>query len=324
MKRSRLSQAALLGMGGLLAACGSLGSISDLEGTIVIDGSSTVYPIMEAVVEEFSKKFPNVDVSIGFSGTGGGFAQFVQGNTDLSNASRPIKTSEATLAQTNGINYHEFLLAYDGITVVVAKNNTWLTDITLAELRALWLPAGDNPATTDIVETNVPPTKWNQVRSTWPDATIQLYGPGTSSGTFDFFTEVITGKVGNSRTDYQPSEDDNVLVQGVAASQYALGYFGYAYYIENTDSLNEVGIKANDSAPAIYPTLETIADGTYTPLSRPLYTYLNTDKFANNEALREFMLFMIDHVKELTDEVGYVSLPETNYESYRSILEDLA
>ncbi|HAK05357.1 MAG TPA: hypothetical protein DCM23_01475 [Firmicutes bacterium] len=324
MKKLHLHHTGLLTMAGLLAACGGTTSINDLSGTVVIDGSSTVYPIMEAVVEEFAKGFPNVDVSIAFSGTGGGFAQFAVGNTDLSNASRPIKSTEAALAETNGINYQEFLLAYDGLTVVVSENNDWLTDITLEELRTLWLPEGDDPATDDIVETNVPPTRWNQIRASWPNQPITLYGPGTSSGTFDFFTEVITKEVGNSRTDYQPSEDDNVLVQGVAASEYALGYFGFAYYIENTDKLNAVAIKNSDSEDGVIPSLETIADGTYTPLSRPLFTYLNIEKFQNNEALREFMTFMVDHVKQLTDEVGYVSLPETTYQGYGTILEDLA
>jgi len=316
MEKKYFKSAALLTMVGFLASCGGGTSVSDLAGTVTIDGSSTVYPIMEAVSEEFAKGFPHVQVSVGFSGTGGGFTQFTAGNTDLSDASRPIKSSEAEAAAANGINYHEFLLAYDGITIAVSKNNTWMTDITVEELKALWLPEGDDPATTDVVETNVPPTRWNQVRASWPDQPISLFGPGTSSGTFDFFTEVITKKIGSSRTDYQPSEDDNVLVQGVASSEYALGYFGFAYYIENTDRLNAVAVKNVGAPTAIAPSLATIADGSYAPLSRPLFTYLNTDKYATNEALREFMNFTMTNVKALIDEVGYVSLPATTYEDH--------
>jgi len=318
-----LKSLSLLSCGLILASCNPATSVSNLSGTVTIDGSSTVYPIIEAVAEEFAFDYPYVSVSVAFSGTGGGFAQFALGNTDLSNASRPIKTSEATAATNNEVSFTEFLLAYDGITVVVSADNNWLTDITVTELATLWLPAGDNPATADVVEEHVPPTRWKQIRDSWPDQPISLFGPGTSSGTFDFFTEEITGKTGNSRTDYQPSEDDNVLVQGVAASAYALGYFGFAYYVENTDKLNAVAIKNTDAEIAITPTLETIADGSYAPLSRPLFTYLNNDKYVNSPALQAFMTFMMENIKTLTDEVGYVSLPASTYTTHLATLASL-
>lgn len=309
----------------ILAACGGGSNVSDLEGTVTIDGSSTVYPIFEGIAEEFSKAYPSVDVTVNFSGTGGGFTQFAQGNTDLSNASRPIKTSEATAAAANGIEFTELLLAQDGLSVVVSDTNTWLTDITVAELARLWLPAGDDASTDDVVETNVPPTKWNQVNASWPDQTIVLYGPGTDSGTFDFFTEEILGEVGNIRSDFFPSEDDNILVQGVSTSQYALAYFGYAYYLPNVDTLRAIPIIDGERgvAPAVAPTFETISDGSYSPLARPLFTYVNNAKYVANEALRAFLTFTMEEGKPLIDETGYISLPPENYEAHLETLADL-
>jgi phosphate transport system substrate-binding protein len=309
-----------------LASCGSnASSVNDLTGTVTIDGSSTVYPIIEAVAEEFSHVFPNVNLTVNFSGTGGGFTQFAQGNTDLSNASRPIKASEAAAAAANGIEFTELLLALDGLSVVVSKTNTWLTDITVEELRTIWVPAGDNPATL-AVETDfdhVPPTRWNQVRSSWPNQPIVLYGPGTDSGTFDFFTEVINGKVGSMRTDFLPSEDDNILVQGVAASQYALSYFGYAYFVENETILRAVPVKNGNSAPAVLPSFETISDGSYAPLSRPLFTYVNNAKYRDNAALRAFLKFTMEEGKPLVDETGYVSLRTADYQAHLVTLAGL-
>lgn len=309
-----------------LASCvgGNNSNVSDLVGTVTIDGSSTVYPIIEAVAEEFSEAYPNVNVTVNFSGTGGGFTQFAQGNTDLSNASRPIKTSEAAAAALNNIEYTELLLGLDGLSVVVAKTNTWLIDITVGELANLWLPAGDDASTNEI-ENNVPPTKWNQINPAWPNEDIVLYGPGTDSGTFDFFTEEILGKVGNIRSDFLPSEDDNILVQGVSTSQFALAYFGYAYYIPNTDRLRSIPIINGERgvAPAVTPNFETISNGTYAPLARPLFTYVNNAKYIANPALRAFLEFTMEEGKVLIDEVGYVSLPQVDYDEHLTMLAEL-
>lgn len=314
----------LLGL--FLAACGGTTGVSDLEGTVTIDGSSTVYPIFEGVAEEFSKAYPNVDVTVNFSGTGGGFTQFAQGNTDLSNASRPIKTSEAAAAATNGIEFTELLLAQDGLSVVVSDTNTWLVDITVDELADLWLPSvSDDPATVGIDETRVAPTKWRQINASWPNEDIVLYGPGTDSGTFDFFTEEILGEVGNIRSDFFPSEDDNILVQGVSSSQYTLAYFGYAYYLPNTDTLRSIPIINGERgvAAAVAPTFETISDGSYAPLARPLFTYVNNAKYVANPALRAFLEFTMEEGKPLIDETGYISLPPEDYEAHLETLADL-
>jgi phosphate transport system substrate-binding protein len=316
--------ASLLGV--FLASCAPAGtSVNPLAGTVTIDGSSTVYPIVEAVAEEFSLGFPNVNLTVNFSGTGGGFTQFAQGNTDLSNASRPIRPSEAAAAAANGITFTELLLANDGLSIIVSKNNTWMTDITVDELKFLWIPSGDDP-TTNAVETDaahVAPTRWNQVRSSWPNQPIALYTPGTDSGTFDFFTEVISGRVGNQRQDAFPSEDDNILVQGVSSNIYALSYVGYAYYVESQDKLKAVPVINRGATIAVAPSFETITNGTYLPLSRPLFTYVNNDKYRNNEALREFLKFMMEHGKPLIDETGYVSLLASAYQAHLVTLNAL-
>ena len=270
-----------------------------LSGKIIIDGSSTVFPIAEAMSEEFSKLYKDVVIPVGFSGTGGGFKKFTLGEIDISNASRPIKDSEITLAKTNNIDYVELKIAFDGLSVVVNKNNTWATEITTAELKKIWAP-----------DSTV--QKWSDVRASWPAEKINLYGPGTDSGTFEYFTEAINGTVGATRKDYTPSEDDNVLVQGVAGDKYAMGYFGFAYYEENTDKLNVVAI--DNGKGAIKPTLTTIKDGTYAPLSRPLFMYVSKKSLLKPE-VKAFVQYYLTTGTKLIESVGYVPLKDTEYQT---------
>jgi len=238
------------GCGGGEAASGGAG----LSGTIEIDGSSTVFPISQAVAEEFQKENKGVRVTVGISGTGGGFKRFVTGETDISDASRPMKEPEARQAADNGVEYVELRVAFDGVSVMVNRANESVTCLTTDELKRIWEPGSTV-------------SKWNDVRPEFPDAPIRLYGPDTDSGTFDYFTEAINGKEDASRADYTASADDNVLVRGIAGDRNSLGYFGYAYYVENTDTLNLVAVDSGNGC--ILPTTETINNGTYAPLSRP-------------------------------------------------------
>ena len=279
------------------------------KGRIAIDGSSTVYPITEAVAEEFQKENPGVRVTVGISGTGGGFKRFGRGETDISDASRPIKPSEAELAGKNGVEYIELPVAFDGLAVMVNPQNTWCDHMTVAELKKLWEPAAQGKI-----------TRWNQIRPGWPDKEIHLFGPGTDSGTFDYFTEVICGKAQSSRGDFTSSEDDNVLVQGIASDRLALGYFGLAYYEHNKDRLKLVAI--NDGNPSngngpILPTSETVENGTYQPLARPIFIYVNKKSAARPE-VEAFIRFYLENAPELSREVGYIPLPG---EAYRSAAE---
>jgi phosphate transport system substrate-binding protein len=268
-----------------------------LSGEIIIDGSSTVFPITEAVAEEFRKTNSGVNISIGFSGTGGGFKKFTIGETDISNASRPIKESEATIAKDNKIDYVELMIAYDGLSIMVNKANDFVTSLTMAELKLIWAPEST-------VKT------WRDVRPEWPNEPIKLYAPGTDSGTFDYFTEVVNGKSGAIRTDFTPSEDDNVLVQGIAGDKYSLGFFGYAYYVENTDKLKIVKIDAGKGA--IEPTFETIKDGSYAPLSRPIFMYVTKTALAKAHVMAFVKYFLTDGTS-LIKEVGYVPLGDAKY-----------
>ena len=270
---------------------------SSLSGTIEIDGSSTVYPITEAVAEEFRKVYPQVRINVGISGTGGGFKRFVAGETQISDASRPIKESEKETATRNGIEWVEMPVAYDGLSVMVNPQNTWATSMTVAELKKLWEP-------------NSTIKRWNQIRPEWPDQPINLYGPGTDSGTFEYFTEAIVGTAKSSRADYTASEDDNVLVQGIAGDRNALGYFGYAYYVENQNKLKLVAIDAGKGA--ITPSKQTIENGTYAPLSRPIFIYPNKAALARPE-VKEFVKFYMTEGPKLVAEVGYVPLPVQAY-----------
>ena len=273
---------------------------------IKIDGSSTVFPITEAVAEEYQKKSPEVKVTVGISGTGGGFKKFCIGETDLSDASRPIKPSEVEQCTANKVQYIELPIAYDGIAVLVNPKNNWVDHLTVKELKKIWEPEAQGKV-----------KKWNQVRSTWPDKEIHLFGPGVDSGTFDYFTEAIVGKSGASRGDYTASEDDNVLVQGIATDPLALGFFGVSYYDTNKDRLKLVPIDdendANGKGPQ-KPDYDSVVKGTYQPLARPIFIYVST-KAAKRESVRKFVEFYLKNASTLVEEVGYIPLHEETYES---------
>ncbi|MDQ0340394.1 phosphate transport system substrate-binding protein [Caldalkalibacillus uzonensis] len=279
-----------------------------LSGNVEIDGSSTVFPVQEAIAEEYRTVQPDVNVTVGVSGTGGGFKRFTVGETDLSNASRPIKDEEAAIAEENGIEYVELPIAYDGMAVVVSAKNDFVKELTVEELQEIW--------TGEV-------TKWNEVRPEFPDAEIKLFGPGTDSGTFDYWNEVIIGDDHEITSNFVASEDDNVLVKGIADDEYALGYFGYAYYAENQDKLNIVAIKADENAEAVVPTEETINDGTYTPLSRPIFVYVNVQSFKEKPQVQDYVYFMNEVAGELALEVGYINLPEETYAENKEKLDAL-
>ena len=280
--------------------------IAELSGTIEADGSSTVAPFTEAVIEEFAAIAPGVAVTNGVSGTGGGFKRFVEGETALSNASRPIAEDEVEIAATNGVNWYEFEVCYDGLSVVVNPANDWVDSLTVEQLRDLWIEGSTV-------------TNWSDLNPEWPEEAIELYGPGSDSGTFDYFNESILGDDRAPRTDYQPSEDDNVLVQGVAGSPNALGYFGYAYYLENSDSLRVVPIDGGNGP--VEPNHDTIADGSYSPLSRPLFEYVNAEMLQSEPALQEFMRFMLANSGPLAEDVGYIALPGEEIQAQQDKLE---
>jgi phosphate transport system substrate-binding protein len=294
----------------LLGACGggdsNLGEDA-LSGSVAIDGSSTVFPIMEALAEEFQIANRGVRVTVGISGTGGGFKRFCAGETDLSDASRPIRDSEVEECEAAGVEFTEFPVAWDGLSIIVNSTNDFATCLTTDELRRMWEPGS-------AVRT------WRDVRSEFPDEPIKLYGPGTDSGTFDYFTEAILGEHGASRADYQASEDDNVLVQGVTGDRYALGYFGYAYYAENSDRLRLVQVDSGSGCVA--PTQETIEDGSYSPLSRPLFVYLSHESARRSE-VDSFLRFAFSHGPDLIAPTGYIPLTEAQYGEQVSILDTL-
>jgi phosphate transport system substrate-binding protein len=295
----------------LALACGGGGDDGDdsgsgagpdtprLSGAIPIDGSSTVFPLTEAVAEEFRKQQPGVQVTVGISGTGGGFQKFCNGETVVQDASRPITASEVQACAAKGVEYIEVPVAYDGLSVVVHPQNTWATCMTVAELKKLWEPAAQGVI-----------TKWNQIRPDWPDATIKLFGAGTDSGTFDYFTEVINGKAKDSRGDFTPSEDDNVLVQGVAGDRNALGFFGLAYLEENKNRIK--GVQVDGGKGCVAPGAATVENGTYVPLSRPLFIYIRKADAARPE-VKAFVDFYIKNASKLAQEVGYVKFPDAVY-----------
>ncbi len=276
-----------------------------LVGTIKIDGSSTVFPITEAVAEEFGKVNPNVQVTVGVSGTGGGFKKFLAKETVISNASRPIKSSEAEGARTAGIEFVELPVAFDALSVVVNKKNTWANSITTAELKKIWEPAAQGKI-----------LSWKDVNPAYPDRPLKLFGPGVDSGTFDYFTEAIMGKEDLSRGDFTASEDDNVLVQGVANDVGALGFFGLAYYIENKDKLKSIPVDDGNPENGAGPqeaTLENVKKGIYQPLARPLFIYVRKD-LAADPTVAAFIAFYMNSAKALSEEVGYIPLSDTVYQ----------
>jgi phosphate transport system substrate-binding protein len=306
-------------MGGVIAVAAGCGSddtktsssegkgSGKLQGEVITDGSSTVFPIMEAVAEEYMAKQPDVKVSVGSSGTGGGFKKFIAGETDLSNASRPVKEEESTMLDKKGVKYTELKLAFDGISIVANKDNDFIDSLTVEELQKLWVDNGKVK-------------KWSDIRPEWPNEEIKFYSPGTDSGTYDYFNEVILNEkpmVENATL----SEDDNVLVQGVEGDKNAIGFFGYAYYAENKDKLKIVSI--DNGKGAVEPTHETIKSGEYAPLSRPLYTYVANKSVAEKEQVADYTQFVIENAGELAEEVGYVSLPEEEYKKDLDKLKEL-
>jgi phosphate transport system substrate-binding protein len=270
---------------------------------VKIDGSSTVYPISEAVAEEFQKsKKGAVKVTVGISGTGGGFKKFCRGETDISDASRPITEKEMKACAEAGIKYVELPVAFDALTVVINPKNTWIKEFKVEELKTMWEPGAQGKIMT-----------WNQVNPAWPKQPLKLYGAGSDSGTFDYFTDAINGKEKASRGDYTASEDDNVLVQGVSRDVNAIGYFGLAYYVENKDKLKAVPIVNKGSTKAVSPGIETVMDGTYQPLARPIFIYVS-DKAMGRPEVAEFVQFYLAHGATLSKQVGYVPLGKQHYD----------
>ncbi len=269
---------------------------------VKIDGSSTVYPITEGVAEDFQKMKKNaIKVTVGISGTGGGFKKFCRGETDISNASRPILQKEMDDCKAAGVEYVELPVAFDALTVVINPKNTWLKQATVEELKKLWEPAAQGKV-----------MRWNQVNPAWPDAPVKLFGAGADSGTFDYFTEAIVGKSKSSRGDFTASEDDNVLVQGVSQDVNALGFFGYAYYAENQSRLKALPIVEKAGKPAVLPSEASVLDGSYQPLSRPIFIYVNVKSLAKPE-VKEFAEYMLKGAAKIAKEVKYVPLPAKAY-----------
>ena len=266
-----------------------------------IDGSSTVFPVTEAVAEDFQKaKKQQVKVTVGISGTGGGFKKFCRAETDISNASRPILKAEMADCAKAGVEYIELPVAFDALTVVINPKNTFIKQLTIAEMKKMWEPAAQGKV-----------TRWNQVNPSWPDAPLKLFGPGADSGTFDYFTEAVVGKSKSSRGDFTASEDDNVLVQGVSRDVNGLGYFGYAYYVENKDKLKAVPI-VNEKGQPVEPSMEAVLKGTYSPLARPIFIYVNAKSLAKPE-VKEFVEYYMKNGAKLAKEVKYVPLPDSAY-----------
>jgi len=271
------------------------------QGPVVrVDGSSTVFPVTEAVAEEFQKaKRGAVRVTVGISGTGGGFKKFCRGEIDLQDASRPILSEEMTACAKQGIRYYELPIAYDALTLAVNPSNSWVRSLTITDLKKMWEPAAQGKI-----------TRWNQVRPEWPDAPLKLFGAGADSGTFDYFTEAVVGKAKASRGDYTASEDDNSLVQGIAADKHALGYIPFAYFEPNKGKLKAVAIDGGKGP--VMPSLDNVVRGTYTPLSRPLFIYVSAKSAARPE-VKEFVNFYLRNAAKLAQQVKYLPLPERAY-----------
>jgi phosphate transport system substrate-binding protein len=290
----------------LLAAAFTMGACSKSQNSkevVRIDGSSTVFPITEAISEEFQNA-KNIRVTVGISGTGGGFKKFCRGEVDITEASRPILTKEMEACKTANIEYIELPIAYDALTVAVNPKNDFIQSITVAELKTMWEPEAQTKIKT-----------WKQVNPAWPDTELKLYGAGTDSGTFDYFTEAIVGKAKSSRGDFTASEDDNVLVNGVAGDKGALGYFGYAYYEENKDKLKALPIVAKAGAPAVAPSDATVMDGSYQPLSRPLFIYVNAAAAKSKPEVKAFVDYYLENSTDIIKEVKFITLPENEQQA---------
>jgi phosphate transport system substrate-binding protein len=296
----------LAGCGG--GASGDQGGGEAVSGNINIEGSSTVQPITQAAAELFRQENPEARIEVGGAGTSDGFEAFCQGDTQISDASRPIDVAEEVpVCEENGVEFIEIPVAYDGISVVVNKQNDWATDVTSEELKTMWEPAAEGRI-----------TSWSQVRSDWPDRELSLYGPGTESGTYEFFNEVIVGNEEEvNRSDYEASEDDNVLVQGVSGDENALGYFGYSYYVNNRDKLTLLAVDD------VKPTTDTIRSGDYL-LSRPLFIYVSTDALKKNKAVEPFVDFYLaeQNLDRLVEAAKYVTLPTGLAQESRAQYED--
>ena len=289
----------LLILSGLTIPGGAQDLGKELAGTVEIDGSSTVAPISTEAADMFNEEFENVRIPVGVSGTGGGFRRFTKGDTDISDASRPIKESELAACRKNKVQFIEIPVAYDGLTIAVNKQNSWVKQLTVEQLGRIFL--ADNLATT-----------WNQVDPSWPAREIKIFSPGTDSGTFDYFREIVAGKSGSIRPDMAVSEDDNNLVQGIANTETAIGFFGAAYYFENKDKLKAVPI-VNPAGKAVLPTAETIGSGEYAPFSRPLFIYVNA-KSSRRPEVKLFVRHYLENAADIAEAVGYVGLPEEIYE----------
>ena len=300
MLRSHNLKFKLLSVSTVLAALMSTAGITNAQSIVKVDGSSTVYPITEAVAEDFQiAKRGAIRVTVGISGTGGGFKKFCRGEIDIANASRPIQKKEMEECKKSGIQYVEMPVAYDALTVAINPKNTWAKTMTVAELKKMWEPAAQGRI-----------TKWNQINPSWPDKTFKLYGAGADSGTFDYFTEAVVGKAKSSRGDFTASEDDNVLVQGVASDENGLGFFGFAYYSENQKKVTAVAV--DNGKGGVIPSLETVEDGTYQPLARPIFIYVNI-KAAEKPEVKEFVTFYMKNALKLVQEVQYFPLPPSAY-----------
>ena len=319
---TRIPVISLLAAAALLAACGGKpepaapatgaapASSPTPSGVVQIDGSSTVYPITEAIAEEFQAAHAGgARVTVGVSGTGGGFKKFCRGELDISNASRPIQQIEMDECAKAGIRYYELPVAFDALTVVVNPANP-LTEVSVDQLKRMWEPAAQGQV-----------MRWNQVDPAWADAPLALYGAGSDSGTFDYFTEAVVGKAKSSRGDFTASEDDNTLVQGVAQDANAIGYFGYAYYAENQDKLKALAIAPQAGAPAVMPSRENVIGGSYQPLSRPLFIYVSEQAYARPE-VKGFIDFYFANAVRMADETGYVPLPEGAYATIKQHIVD--
>lgn len=285
----------------VLVFTGGCGNHVQTRPLIKIGGSSTVFPVIEAVAEDFQiARKGTVMVTVGISGTGGGFKKFCRDEIDIVSASRPILSSEMEQCRKSGVQYIEMPIALDALTIAVNPENDWISSMTVAELKKIWEPAAQEKI-----------LNWNQINPAWPDAKIKLFGAGADSGTFDYFTEAIVGKAKSSRGDFTASEDDNVLVQGVGSDLYALGFFGFAYYIENQAKLKAVAI--NNGSADVLPSMATVQDGSYQPLSRPLFIYVNV-RSADKPEIREFIMFFMQHAQELVEEVKYFPLKKEFYD----------
>lgn len=288
-----------LGASTLAASCAPVPS--QKPQAITIDGSSTVYPVTKAVAQEYQEKTQDaVNVTVNFSGTSGGFKKFCAGETDISDASRPIQTAEIETCRAAGVRYVELPVAFDALTVVVNPKNDWVESLTVEELKKMWEPAAEGKI-----------TRWNQIRPDFPDSPLNLFGPGADSGTFDYFTEAIVGMSDSSRTDYVASEDDNILVQGVSQDPNALSYFGLAYYEQRQNQMKAVAID-NGKSPVL-PSRNTVEKAQYQPLARPLLIYVNLEKAQKNPALRDFVAFYLENAPAIVTKIGYIPLPDEAY-----------